>query len=128
VPKSAVMNGVAHDIAHHGQSGLSWLYPHLGEACREAGVLTATVDLLDEQPYPLGLPNRTPLGLALSSMRQTLAAILEQHGFRLADVTSARLEFTFPSGYGDGSLYSVRSTLVYRGRTYERFLPLMQVR
>ena len=31
MPKSAVMNGVAHDIAHHAQSGLSWLYPHLAK-------------------------------------------------------------------------------------------------
>jgi hypothetical protein len=125
VPKIAVMNGVTHDIAHHAQSGLSSLYPHLGEACRDAGVLTASVDLVDERPYPVGLPDKTPLVLALSSMRKTLAAILEKHGFSLADVTSAQLEFTFPSGYGDASLYSVRSTLVCRGRTFECFLPVI---
>jgi hypothetical protein len=56
-------------------------------------------------------------------MRQTLVAILEKHGFALSDVSSARLEFTFASDYGDGSLYGVRSTVVYRGRTFERFLP-----
>ena len=89
----------------------------------------ASDDLLDEQPYPLDLPNKTPLALALSSMRQTLAAILEKHGFRLADVTSARLEFTLPQRLRRRfALARVRSTLVYRGRTYERFLPLMEVR
>ena len=128
VPKSALMNGVTHDIAHHAQSGLSWLYPHLGEACRDAGVLTAAVDLVDEQPYPPNLQHNQPLALALISMKQTLAAILEKHGFDFTDLTSARLEFTFPSGYGDGSLYSVRSMLVYRGRTFERLLPILDVR
>lgn len=123
--KRAAMNGVAHDIAHHAQSGLSWLFPHLRDACRDAGVLTTSVDLVNERPYPPGLPHKQALALALSSMRQTLAAILQKNGFDFAEITSASLEFTFPIGYGDGSLYSVRSTLVYRGRVFERFLPII---
>ena len=128
MPQSALMNGVTHDIAHHAQSGLSWLYPHLGEACRDAGVLVTSVDLVDGQPYPRGLQYKEPLALALVSMRQMLAAILEKHGFDFTELTTAQLEFTFPTGYGDGSLYSVRSTLVYRGRTFERLLPIIGVR
>ena len=128
MPKIALMNGVTHDIAHHAQSGLSWLYPHLGEACRDAGVLVTSVDLVEGEPYPRGLRHKQPLALALVAMRQTLKAILEKHGFDFADVTSARLEFTFPTGYGDGSLYSVRATLVYRGRTLERYLPMIGTR
>jgi hypothetical protein len=123
--KLAAMNGVAHDIAHHARSGLSWLYPHFCEACRDAGVLTTSVDLVNGRPYPAGLPREQALALALSSMRETLAAILQKHGFDFAEVTSANLEFTFPIGYGDGSLYSVRSTLIYRGRNFERFLPII---
>jgi hypothetical protein len=127
MPKIALLNGVTHDIAHHAQSSLSWLYPHLSDACRDAGVLTTSVELVDTRPYPPGLQHKQPLALALVSMRQTLAVILEKHGFDFADLTSARLDFTFPTGYGDGSLYSVRSTLVYRGRTFERFLPIIEV-
>ena len=122
------MNGVTHDIAHHAQSGLSWLYPHLGEACRDAGVLVTSVDLVEAEPYPRGLHHKQPLALAFVAMRQTLAAMLQKHGFDFNDLTSARLEFTFPTGYGDGSIYSVRSTLVYRGRTFERFLPTIGTR
>lgn len=123
--KVAVLNGVAHDIAHHAQSGLSWLYPHLGEACREAGATSTTVDLARPQPYPKGLPIREPLLLALGALRQTLASLLEKHGFSLGDLAEAELEFRFPEAYGDGSLYSVRSRLVCRGRTFERYLPII---
>jgi hypothetical protein len=52
-----------------------------------------------------------------------LVAILTKHGFDLGDIESARLEFVFPAGYGDGSLYQVRATLASRGRTFERSLP-----
>jgi hypothetical protein len=120
-----VLNGVAHDIAHHAQSGLSWLYPHLGNACRQAGVLTASVELMEQEPYPPSLPMSEPLALALSALRQTLVTMLKKHGFELGDLTSARLEFTFPSGYGDGSLYQVRSIVLSRGRTFARFLPMI---
>jgi hypothetical protein len=88
-------------------------------------VVTASVELLDERPYPMGLPHKPPLALALVALREALAAMLDKQGFSFADVTSARLEFTFPSEYGDGSLYSVRSSVVYRGRTFERFLPMV---
>lgn len=119
------LNGVAHDIAHHAQSGLSWLYPHLGDACRDAGILTAEVDLLADEPYPAGLAERQPLRLALGALRAKLVAMLKQRGFDLSDLESAGLEFTFPDGYGDGSLYRVRSILVSRGRTFERSLPMI---
>ena len=118
------MSGVTHNLAYYAQSRPSSLSPHLCDACREVGVLTTSVELLDERPYPMGLPPKPPLALALVAMRETLMAMLDKQGLAFTDVTSARLEFTFPSGYGDGSLYGVRSSLVYRGRTFERFLPI----
>jgi hypothetical protein len=119
------LNGVAHDIGHHAQSGLSWLYPHLGEACRDAGVLVAAVDLVHDAPYPEDLPERRPLALALCAMRGKLASILERHGFALEDLVEARLEFTFPPGYGDYCSYQVRSTLVSRDRAFECVIPMI---
>lgn len=121
----ATLNGVAHDLAQHAQSGLSWLYPHLGEACREADVLTADVELVSEEPYPARLPERQPLRLAFGALKTTLFAILAKHGFDPSDIESARLEFTFPVGYGDGSLYQVRSVLSSRGRSFERTLQMI---
>ena len=117
--KLATLAGVAHDIGHHAQSGLACLYPHLGQACESAGTLSATIDLLSERPYPVGLPQREPLWLALGALRETFIHLLETHGFLLSDLTVASLEFTFPQGYGDYSFYRVRSVLTAKGRTFE---------
>lgn len=77
------------------------------------------------EPYPAGLPERQPLRLALGALRTTLLAILAKHGFDVGDLESARLEFTFPPGYGDGSLYQVRAVLRSGGRSFERSLPMI---
>lgn len=119
------LNGVAHDIGHHAQSGLSWLYPHLGEACQQASVLSASVNLLSPVPYPDGLPRDERLAGAMAALRETLARILTKEGFELADLSEARLEFIFPPGYGDHCTYGVRSLLIARGRRFERLLPMI---
>lgn len=43
----AVLAGVAHDIAHHAASALSYLSPHLALALRAAHQPTTQMDLLD---------------------------------------------------------------------------------
>jgi hypothetical protein len=52
------LRGVAHDIAHHAQDGLSWVHPHLFLACHDAGVTSAEFELLEKSPYPSGLSER----------------------------------------------------------------------
>jgi hypothetical protein len=43
---------LAYSMAHHSQSYLSYLHPHLGEACEAAGVGEITLDLLDGPILP----------------------------------------------------------------------------
>ena len=123
--KLATLAGVAHDIGHHAQSGLAWLYPHLGQACASAGLLSVTIDLLSERPDPLGVPVQEPLGHALNALHLTFVDLLASYGFSPSDITAASLEFTFPPGYGDYSLYRVRSVLTSKGRTFEFTHPLI---
>ena len=118
------LQGVAHDIGHHAQSGLSYLYPHLGQACRQAGVRTVAIDLLDPAPYPAELPRHEPLAKALISLRMKLAELLRKHGRSLDELTLARLEMGFPPGFGDGSPYAVISTLEAKGRRFVHEFPL----
>jgi hypothetical protein len=117
------LNGVAHDLGHHAQSGLSWLYPSLARACQEADVHAASVDLLDPSPYPEGLPYHEPLAKALGAMREKLIGMLVKQGRTLGELTAARLEFGFPLNYGDGSLYSVVCMLEARGHRFTREFP-----
>jgi hypothetical protein len=46
------LSSVCHNIAHHAVSGLSYVHPHLRQACKGIGIDTITIDLLREQPCP----------------------------------------------------------------------------
>ena len=117
------LQAVAHDIAHHAQSGVSWLHPDLGQACREAAVLEATINLLAPHPYPAGLAFHEPLVSALGGLRQRFLDILSKYHLNVADLASAELHFAFKSDPRDDYACAVRAVLKSgRGRTYERIL------
>jgi hypothetical protein len=118
------LQAVAHDLGHHAQSGLAYLFPHLGQVCLAAHTLEADVDLLAEQPYPSGLPQHGPLSLALASLRRRFFEILAKYDLEPDDVVAVQLHFMFPPAPRDHSIYAVRSSVTARsGRVYERALP-----
>lgn len=84
----AVLAGVAHDIAHHAASGLSYLSPHLALALRAAHQQTTQMDLLDSAPYPGLVADQAPLRLALAALHVTALRILETHDLQAADLSS----------------------------------------
>jgi len=89
------LNAVAHDIAHHAVSGLSWLHPHLGEACRRAESDEVVLDAARVDPLPDGFPASEPLKLAAGGLHRTFVAIVEKKGFSVGDVKRAELRFVF---------------------------------
>jgi hypothetical protein len=103
--------GVAHDIAHHAGSGLSYVHPHLYPVCKAAGLREATIDLLAEAPYPLGLPQAEPLRLSLIALRNKFFAILSANGFVPSDVAAVSLRFQFPLLGADGYTCQVGARL-----------------
>lgn len=114
------LKGVAHDIAHHAQSGLSFVHPHLGQACRAAGVTSAWLDLLEERPYPEGLPVLRPLELALGALRDKFVQMAGSKGIPPSEVEAVRLEFTFPPS-DDNYSCSVGASITDRGgKSYQR--------
>jgi len=112
MPTRRALTGVAHNIAHHAQSGLSYLHPHLFEACRDAGRRAAELELLQPVPYPNGLPPRKPLQLAVGALQDKFWEILEREQFSRDAVASVHLYLQFPAFGGDGSTCSVRATVV----------------
>ena len=100
--------GVAHDIAHHAVSGISYVHPHLFHTCQVAGVREASIDLLASEPYPIDLTLVEPLRLSMSALHARFIAILEANKFAISDINSASLRFQFPMLGGDG--YSCRAT------------------
>jgi hypothetical protein len=116
--------GVAHDIAHHAVSGVSYVHPHLHQACQAVGVREASVDLVVADPYPPGLPQVEPLRLALSALRDRFFGILAANGYGPTDIQSATLRFQFPLIGGDG--YSCQATAVIESSSGRRYSAILE--
>jgi hypothetical protein len=101
------LKGVAHNLADHSQSSLSWLHPHLAQACRKAGKEGVSFDLLSDNPYPDGLEKSEPLVLALASLREWFFAQLDHLGHDRANITRAVLTFKFRGEDGYNSAVAV---------------------
>ncbi len=125
MPKSKLLNGVAHDIAHHAMSGLSCLHPHLSETCRKAGVWEVALDLKMESPLPSTFPDYEPLRLASQALHRTFVGILQTLGFTLSDVSAARLTFSVVRDAPDDYSYvSCTSEIVTTlGHSYRHDFP-----
>jgi hypothetical protein len=129
MPSQKQLNGIAHNLGHHAQSSLSYLWPSLDEACRLAGRSEATIDLLAPEPYPAGLPRLRPLELALAALRDWFSQLLDREGFVDADVTSAVLsiELQFEPGMPHAVDRRIRSTVTgSRGRTFAQEIPFIR--
>jgi len=104
------LKGVAYDIAHHAQSGLSYLHPHMGEMCRAVGLTKATIDLMAKDSYPAELKEYKPLKLAIGALKEKFMSILSKREMSLDFIKELKLKFIFYTS--DNSLCIVESTLV----------------
>jgi hypothetical protein len=104
------LKGVAYDIAHHAQSGLSYLHPHMGELCKEIGITQITLDLMADNTYPEALREYKPLKLAIGELKDKFHSILNKREMKLNFVSELALKFVFYAG--DNYLCTVESTLV----------------
>lgn len=84
-------------------SGLSWLHPHLAQACRVGHQPVAHIDLLYASPYLIGASELRPLRLALRALRDRIYQILISEGMTLKDLTTAFLAIEFCSDLDDYS-------------------------
>jgi hypothetical protein len=120
MPTHRSLTGVAHDIAHHAASGLSFLSPHMAQAVRASGRDTAAVELLADRPYPAGVVESEALRRALASLRATTVSILGKYGFGLEDVTSIQLQATRAPWDAGGYLLHTRTVITdAEGRAYD---------
>lgn len=90
------LRSVCHSIAHHAVSGLSYIHPHLAQACNNAGLVSIVIDLKQEEPCPDAFVRIKPLRLAVQAMRNRFEEILASEGFAPTDLLAATLRFEFP--------------------------------
>jgi hypothetical protein len=118
--KMADLAGVAHNIAHHSASGLSYLSPHLAQALRASGEETTAIELLVQNPYPLKIAASQPLRLALDSLKGTVQGMLQKHGFTQNDILSIVLHATPAPWDKDGYVLHTRAVITAKnGRIYD---------
>lgn len=106
-------NGIAHDIAHHAQSGLSYLHPHVVEAIRCNGTSDARMDLLAEQPWPPAFVVGAPLQLATGALREKFREMVSRAGLEINDLAAASLSL-LPLAGKDDYTTEVHSLLIIR--------------
>jgi hypothetical protein len=118
--KMSTLAGVAHNIAHHSASGLSYLSPHLAHALRRAGLQTTEIELLCAAPYPPNTADMEPLRLALGSLKSTVESLIEKHGFTPNDFVSVVLHATPAPWDEDGYSLHTRAVMTAKnGRVYD---------
>ncbi|MFZ1612600.1 MAG: hypothetical protein WAT51_00405 [Holophaga sp.] len=131
-----LLSSVAHNIAHHAVSGLSYLHPHLKLTLVKANLTSIAVDLLNPELDQPNLKPSKPLTDAIGALKSKFAEILVAEGLSLADVRSAVLVFDFPAYYTDNFCSDCHAFLVgssgkhfqqavdYLGRSIAPNLPL----
>ncbi len=125
MPSLKLLAGAAHDLAHHVQSGVGYVIPHLTKVCRASNVAFAEVELLTEKPYPVGLPRLRPLKTALCSLQQKFWEILEHTGIARAEVKSVRLKFDIAASSPDGYSCPVTAVITAQnGKVFQQHLDI----
>jgi len=115
-----VLQSGAHDVAHHAQSGVSWVHPHLGQACRANRLLEVIIPLTGADVYPPALPPMEPLRLALLGLRDRFWKIVAAHKLEGAAIKEASLLFRFSDTRSDDYTSEVTGKVTgSNGRTYE---------
>lgn len=118
--KHKKLTGVAHDIAHHSASGLSYINPHLAVALRAVGMESTEIDLLSPFPYPPIASESKPLRLALAGLHDFLVTLLQKYGFSTEEVSRVILHVSPVVSDKQGYLVHTRTVITSsEGRIYD---------
>lgn len=120
------LNSVAHSIAHHAVSGLSYLHPHLSKACEAEGATYVEIDLLAIEPCPVRFRAISPVLLSIRELKNFYLRLLESEGFNEDDLTETRLLFSFDLKRFDHYCSVCTATLKAKdGKVFEKTVDYM---
>ena len=123
MPSIHHLNGIAHDIAHHAQSSLSCLHPHLANLCRILGMTEVTLDLLSSAPFGSNTIVAEPLQRSAAAVQAKFRERVDGKGLHLSTVSEARLTFGFSPSRDDYNWVVRVRVLETAGHAYEHTLP-----
>ena len=95
MPSANRLRSVAHSIAHHSVSGLCYLHPHLGQACKESGSDRFEIDLRGRSSISEFERTSSAINGAAIALREKFAGILQSENMTLSDLSEAFARFHF---------------------------------
>jgi len=120
MPTQNRLNSVCYSIAHHANSGLSFIHPHIGKALKDMGRSSMTISLLDSDPCPVELKENKPLGVALASLKTKFDQILSSEGYSSVDLTQVDMTFSLDEGMDDPYCTFCRTKIISSaGKTFD---------
>jgi hypothetical protein len=126
MPSIKRFSSVCHSIAHHAVSSLSYVHPHLRQACKAIGIDTITIDLMQDQPCPDRFLNIEPLRLSLKALQGKFKEILTSEGFTTNEIMTIELRFEFTEEFPDDYCSNCYARLISKnGRVFERAVNYM---
>ena len=95
------LRSVCQSIAHHAASSLSWLHPHVAQACRDQGVEKITINLLESDGLLANGEAATPLQNATKSLAEKFHSILLAEGFLPSELAVASISLAPDVDFND---------------------------
>ncbi|WP_100636437.1 hypothetical protein [Marinomonas sp. ef1] len=112
------LKSIVQSIAHHAVSGLSFVHPHLGQACEAEALDFIEINVFDNEPCPQRFLHIEPLRLALNALKETFYGLVVSEGFEPKDIESAKLRFEFKCGQLDNYCSVCTASLAVASKTY----------
>ena len=119
-----LFKGVAHDLAHHAQSGLSYMHPHVVRNCKAYSLGEVTAELLSGSPWPAAFRPSKPLRLATSALQETLNGFIRRQGLDPDDLTSANVTFQLVPSKDDWTTIVSSRLQLKNGKSYHASIPV----
>ena len=89
------LRSVVHSIAHYGVSGLCYIHPHLGQACKKLGVDRAEINLLAWNAKSQFEETDNKIAGAACALCEQFSAILQSENILPDDLAEATALFFF---------------------------------
>ena len=91
------LKNVVNSTVQHSVSGLCFVHPHLGVACKQANINSINVNLLKPDFKPNLIKITTELELSTNALRNKFIELLENEAISTSEIKSANIEFHFSS-------------------------------
>jgi hypothetical protein len=99
------LRSVIQGTAHHAVSGLCYVHPHLGRACKESRINSITVDLKEPIIEPVLATITKEIELSTNALRIKFSDILATEEIAITELDSAKIVFNFLHGEWPTSCY-----------------------